>query len=226
MSVRSSLLIFLVLTASVHAAEPPAPVIFSLPRELEASNDLAPLEKFATEQEAQGSFDLAAQALQRAVEIAPQNMPLKMRLAECRYRQGPGANAEAMNYAEALLDESNLDPTLRNRALLLRGLLHFEQANFPSAQADFMALVQADPTHTRAAIGLAATELALGKIVEAEARLNTMGDAAAPYAVELRYLLRVALQQFARSRVPVPPELRVSLEGLANRAGISSSRAK
>lgn len=214
---RSTLMLSLALSSAFAQTAP----VFEFPRELAASEDVAALDAFATEQEAEQNFDFAAQALERAVSLRPDDATLRTRLAENLYRTGPGAHAAALEHANAVVEKPGVDAALRERALLVRGLVHLARAMADAAAVDFGAVLQGYPSHTRAALGMAAAELAQGKPAQAAARLTELGEAAKPYAIETRYLLRAALQQFAQSRPQVTEAMRPALEVIATHAGIA-----
>lgn len=193
--------------------------VFSLPAELTTTTDLAALNAFANAQEQAGSYDLASEALQRAVALSPQDTAMRLRLAENLYKTGPGRSDSALTQASEVLTQTN-DPTLRQRALLLRGMLNFETSNIYAAKKDFTEAIALDANNTRAAIGLASAELALGDPIAAAARLDALGDRINPYAVESRYLLRFAMNQFAATKPTLTAESRAALQSLAKRAGI------
>ncbi len=180
--------------------------ILVVPDALHTSNDRAALESFAADCEAQESYDLAAIVLTRAWTISPDDLDLRLRLAENQYKVGQAGKADAFAHADAVAQNPSAGADTLIRARMLRGLLYLEQDLPALASADFAGILEQDDTHARAAIGMAATETAEAKLVEASERLNKLGNAIQAYDVETRYLLRWAMQRFEQDRQVFPDD--------------------
>lgn len=178
--------------------------ILVMPDALYTTFDLAALDDFAKTCEAQESYDLAAEALSRAVKLAPDNPELRARLAEYQYKVGEAGRRPAFEQARAVIGLVDAEPSLRARALLVRGLIYFEQGMLPEAESDFSAALALTPGNVQAEIGLAAAEAARGNLRAASGRLDALGNASQPYDVETRYLLRWALARFEQDRQAFP----------------------
>ncbi|MFM1921244.1 MAG: Tetratricopeptide repeat [Candidatus Hydrogenedentota bacterium] len=208
MSGRAGRLAAAVLMACSGAAfAEPAPAdarILVMPDALYTSTDLAALDAFAASCEAQESYDLAAEALSRAVTVAPDNPELRVRLAECQYKVGEAGRSVAFEQARSVSQLADAEPALRARALLVSGLIYFEQGMLPEAEKDFSDALSLIPGNVQAEIGLAAAEAARGDLRAASGRLDALGSASQPYDVETRYLLRWALTRFEQDRHVFP----------------------
>lgn len=178
--------------------------ILVMPDVLYTTSDLAALDDFAKACEAQESYDLASEALSRAVTLAPDNPELRVRLAECQYKVGEAGRSAAFEQARAVTRLVDAEPYLRARALLVSGLIYFEQGMLPEAEKDFAEALSLTPGNVQAEIGLAAAEAARGNLRAASGRLDALGSASQPYDVETRYLLRWALTRFEQDRQVFP----------------------
>jgi Flp pilus assembly protein TadD len=180
-------------------AETPARTLI-FPDNLRGTQDAGALLEFARRCEDEGAFDLAAEALVQAVALRPEELALRVRLAENRYRMGAAGKSDAFDEAGLVLAEESASAELKARAGMVRALIQLEQGLWGPAGEGFQEVLAAQPDHTRAAIGLAAVETARGDIGAASARLDGLGAAAQPFDAETRYLLRVALQSFQSER--------------------------
>lgn len=194
----------LCVAACLPAPAQDSAAILVVPEELHTTNDRGALESFAASCEAQQAYDLAAIVLRRAFLLSPDDLDLRLRLAENLYKVGEAGKPDAFAHADKVAQESTAQGDTLQRALLLRGLLYLEQDLPALAGADFAAILEKDDTHPRATIGMAATETAGAKLVEASTRLDALGSAIQGYDVETRYLLRWALQRFEQDRHVFP----------------------
>jgi tetratricopeptide (TPR) repeat protein len=194
-----ALILFLLPAATAFAAP-----MLALPDGLLRSSDMAAILAAATLAEDQGSYDLAADALRRAVEVRPEEAGPAARLIENLYRTGAAGKDEALSRADALLQGGAASKEISARVLLVRGLIQLERGNAAAAAQDFDAVLAADSANARAGLGLAAADAAQGNLVAASQRIDTIGKAGQPYDVETRYLMRWALQGFQQSGQPLP----------------------
>lgn len=195
---RSFALILLALAGLAQAAEPRA--ILTFPDSLRGTSDAGALLTFAGDCEAQGAYDLAAEALEAASLLRPEETGLRVRLAENAYRAGASGKPRAFEVANELLASSAAPTDHKARAGMVRALILFERGLVGEARAGFEEVLSLESGNARAAIGLAAAEAATGDLLPASARLDALGSAAQPYDVETRYLMRVALDTFGKER--------------------------
>ena len=193
-----ALILFLLPVATAFAAP-----MLALPDGLLRSNDMAAILAAATLAEDQGSYDLAADALRRAVEVRPEEAGPAARLIENLYRTGAAGKDEALARAEVLL-QGGASKEISARVLLVRGLIQLERGNAAAAAQDLDMVLAAESSNVRAGLARAAADAAQGNLVVASQRIDAIGKAGQPYDVETRYLMRWALQGFQQSGQTVP----------------------
>lgn len=164
-----------------------------------ASEDLDLLREFAGACAATGDWDLAGEALARAVARQPDNAALWTDLAEARLRTGPGERENALDAIDRAL-ELEPDPETGARAHRLRGELYWDLGLYPIAREHFERAVALNADDAEAAIGLAAARARDGEMEAASAAFFALGPDAMAHDALIRQRLRTALHDFNELR--------------------------
>lgn len=160
-----------------------------------ASHDAVLVKEYAGAQEQAGNYDLAAEALEHAVALAPQDPALWRALGTNLVKAGPYARERAF---EALRRALALDHTSKGaaEAEFFLGRLYEDLRLHDFARNAYARSLKLDPDAVRATLSLAALKVRSGAVAEAEADIQALGKAAMPYDAETRVLLREALADF------------------------------
>jgi len=183
--------------AGAQPYELPAEIV----RTARASGEIAPLLQFASEAEARGDWDIAADALDEATELRPDDGGLAARRAKAHYKRGPAGKSEAFKIADGLIRAGDDAPA---DAYFVRGLLYLEQDLPDLAREDFDALLARDAESVPGHIVAAVLKVYAGDVLAAETALAALGQAAMPFDAETRDMVRRALLTFERDRYTFP----------------------
>lgn len=161
------------------------------------SEEVAVVDEFATVLERTGDYDLAAEALARAVILSPEDAHLRVRRGVNLSRVGGAARKEA---TQVLLAALNMAPTPEDtaKAQYALGSIYFREGLYPLAREAFTAALAAQPDHVLAAIDLSALDVRDGDIVAASKRLEAISRAAQSHDAHRRVVLRDALIDYAK----------------------------
>lgn len=163
------------------------------------SMDTAPIQEYAELLAASSDYDLAAEALQRAVKIDPKNAALWTQLGENLAKVGPSRRKEAFESLHHALELDKSSPAAA-KAYFLLGDLYWREGLYEFAQENHQAAFKLNPQDVRTRIAIAALKVRNGQILEASKDLDDLGKAAQPYDAETRMLLRQALADFEAAR--------------------------
>lgn len=192
--------------AKAHAALLDAKAAYELAASVE-KNDLL---DYADVLELLGFDDLLGEAMERGVTKYPEDALLWAKLGAAKIRCGPKHEARGL---EALRKSITLDPdcTVCLLACTALGALYYEQGLYdlarealekaaapqPKAQPLKSRKYPPDtPDNAEAVIRLAVLQVREGKIAEANAALDALGQAARPFDAMTRVLLRDALETY------------------------------
>jgi tetratricopeptide (TPR) repeat protein len=164
-----------------------------------AAEDPELLDEFTQACAATGDWDLAGEALERAVVRTPDDAARWADLAEAWLRTGPGRHEDALNAIGRAFALSP-GPETAARAHRLRAGRDWELGLYPAAREDYEQAVALNATDTRAVIGLAAARARDGEMAEASAAFFEIGAQAEVYDVLIRRQLRDALHDFNELR--------------------------
>lgn len=142
-----------------------------------------------------GYYDLAAEALERLVQLTPQDATAWALLGDSALQSGPKHEARGL---EALRKSLSLDAVspASSLAQLALGKLYYQQGLYAFAEEALAKAVAVDPANVEATIRLAAVHVRAGKIREAGAALDALDKAAKPFDALTRVLLRENLAAF------------------------------
>lgn len=142
-----------------------------------------------------GYYDLAAEALERLVQLAPQDATAWALLGDSALQSGPKHEARGL---EALRKSLALDAAspASSVAHLALGKLYYQQGLYVFAEEALAKAVTVDPANVEATIRLAALRVRAGKILDAGGALDALDKAAKPYDALTRVLLRENIAAF------------------------------
>ncbi len=160
-----------------------------------AATDVGLLSEYAQAQQAAFDYDLAAETLQRAVELAPEDGALWHALGASLLKAGPYGREDAFAALRRAL-ELGLEPTRAADAEYQLGRIYYLQHLYGFARDAYVRSVEVNPGHAPAGIALAGLKLRDGAVAEAEADIAALGKAAMAYDADTRVLLREALADF------------------------------
>lgn len=168
------------------------------------SNDAGMLQDYAALRNLAGDYDLAAEALERVLGQGPQDAALLAVYGENLARVGPGRRQDAFDALRKALD---LHPEPPLEAFVQRelGMLYREEGLNEFARECYERAHAIAPDEVRTRLALASLEAQRGEMAAAWSGLAEIGPAELqPHDVELRTLLRVALDDFDRYRRTFP----------------------
>ncbi len=185
-----------------------------------ASKDPAVLRDYAEVLTRRGDFDLAAEALQRAVDRKPGDAALQVKLGLACAGVGPAKRREALEVLRHAVT-LELSPEDAARAWYALGDIYHREKLYAFARECYEKALTFEPSHVLARIGLAALDTREGKIPEAFKRMDEVGRAAQPHDAHVRVLLRDALMDFdaRRRRFADTAENHAAYANLLYRAG-------
>lgn len=187
---------------------------------IKKESEPAPLLAYAETLEAVGDYDLAAEALDRAVRTAPYDAALWGRLGKNLFLAGPGKRREAFSALRQALDLDAASPDAAQTWIVM-GDLHRKEEMYDLAREDYEKALAISPEDVRARILLAAMKIRGGAVLEGSKDLDALGKAAQPYDAETRVLLREVLADFEEARrwFPDAAEHHAAYARLMYRAG-------
>ncbi len=180
------------LEEAVDAAARDAQALYRAAR-ADRATDLSVLKDYATVLRATGDYDLSAEVLARAVELAPEDAATWQQLGVDLGKVGPSKRREA--YA-ALGKALALNTTAETH--FLRGQLYHDDRLYDLARAEYESALAIDAAHAASRLGLAIVEARYGDVVAAAEAIDALGIAAQPYDTWTRITLRDALYQYER----------------------------
>ncbi len=152
-----------------------------------------------------GYHDLAAEQWECVVKERPADGAAWLALGRAWAASGPAGHKrgdEALQQAVKLLG----DGPDKAEAWAIRGWMTHQRGLHEAARDAYARALELAPGQVRAVIGAATLDARAGKITEASAALDGLKQAAQPYDVETRLMLRRALHDFEAGRGVVPDE--------------------
>jgi tetratricopeptide (TPR) repeat protein len=169
------------------------------------NDDLAVMSGYAEVLNMLGDHDLAARALERAVDLHPDDPMLWARLGANRAGVGEAMRDSAFDALHRSL-ELNPEPDVMLIAQRTLGDLYWETGLYSFAEEAYAAALAAAPEDTASRIWQAVLQVRLGDILTASNTLDALGRSAQPYDVETRMRLRRALRDFEFYRLSYSDE--------------------
>lgn len=185
------------------------------------SADPALLGEYAGVLEETGYFDLAAETWDRMAGVDAGNAAAHHAAAGRNWVQSGDYGAQrAYDALQKALDGGVSGAKAADASYWLGHLRHREGL-YDGARQAYAEALKAQPDLTRALIGLAVLDARDGKVAEASAALDKLGQAAQPHDIETRVLLKKALYDFesARGTFADEPALNAAYAKLLYRAG-------
>ena len=164
-----------------------------------ASEDLEALRDYVRLLRDLGYHDLAAEALEHAVTLAPEDARLWALLGESLIELGPSRRKDALAVLRKPLAIDGTSPEAAKAHFLL-GDLYRREGLYAFAKDHYTQAAALAPGDARTVIHLAAMKAREGDVIGSEADLAKLGRAAQPYDAETRTLLREALAGFDSRR--------------------------
>ena len=184
------------------------------------ASDSSSIRDYAAVLSALGDYDLAAEALERAVQGAAGDGALWLALGENLSKMGSARRPDAF---QALRKALSVEPpaSVAAKAWFALGDLYRTEGLFEFSRENFEAALEAAPEDIRTRIALAALKVRGGRIVDGSKDLDALGNAAQPFDAETRVLLREAIADFegARRNFPDTAENHAAYARLLYRAG-------
>lgn len=168
------------------------------------ANDVQMLQDYAALRNLAGDYDLAAEALERVLKQRPEDAALLAVYGENLARVGPGRRQDAFDAFRKALD---LQPAPELEAHIQRelGALYRDEGLSEFARECFERAHGLDPADVRTRLTLAALKAEQGEMAAAWNDLHAIAPAdLQPHDVELRTLMRLALDDFDRYRRTFP----------------------
>ncbi len=156
------------------------------------SDDPELLRSYAALRNLAGDYDLAAEALERAVSLKPDDARLRVELGRNLARIGPGRRQDAFDVLRRVV-ESGPDTPEAATAHHELGLLYLEERLPEFAREHLEHAKRLDPANARVGLALAALQARDGDVAGAWARIRELGAGVMEHDAELRMLLRVTL---------------------------------
>lgn len=185
------------------------------------STDPALLSEYAGVLEVAGYYDLAAETWERMAGMDAANAAAHRAAAGRNWAQSGDYGApRAYDALQKALD-GGLTGAKAADAWYWMGHLRHREGLYDGARQAYAGALKAQPDLTRALIGLAVLDAREGKVAEASAALDKLGQAAQPHDIETRVLLKKALYDFesARGTFADEPALNAAYAKLLYRAG-------
>jgi len=151
--------------------------------------------RYGTVLEQLGYDDLRGEAMERAVTLAPEDARAWAELGAAKIACGPKHEVRGL---EALRKSLALDATSKESAVAQTALgkLYYAQGLYDLSREALEKAVALAPANAEAVIRLAALQVRAGKIAEANAAIDALGQAARPYDATTRVLLRDCLETY------------------------------
>lgn len=147
----------------------------------------------------QREYDLAADALRRTTQLAPNNPVLWRYLARALAETGPAYAPKAL---EALRRALALNPPADFAADIyqIQGHLYIQIGLFDLARQSFEKALEANAATPGAVAGMAALDIRRGKVAEAEARLQSITNMSPELNAQIQPMLADAIRDMGRNR--------------------------
>lgn len=168
-----------------------------------ASTDSEVLKTYAALRHLAGDYDLAAEALERAVAMTPDNPALWVELGRNLARTGPGKRQDAFDALRRALESAPGAPEAAAAHHEL-GALYFEEGLIEFAKEHYAQAQELAPGNVRVGLALAALTARDGDVAGAWSQIRDLGAAVMEHDVELRTLLGMALDDFDELRRSFP----------------------
>lgn len=185
------------------------------------STDPALLSEYAGVLEVAGYYDLAAEMWEHMAGVDAGNAAAHHAAAGRNWAQSGDYGAQRAHDALQKALDGGLTGAKAADAWYWMGHLRHREGLYDGARQAYAEALKAQPDLTRALIGLAVLDAREGKIAEASAALDKLGQAAQPHDVETRVMLKKALYDFeaARGTFADEPALNAAYAKLLYRAG-------
>lgn len=170
------------------------------------SDDPQMLRWYATLLRWSGDTDLAVETLDRAARIDPADAETWLDLGQARALWGPTHVPATFDALRKAIEASPKQSPERTRAHAALGGLALQERLYELAGEHLERAAAADPPPPEAVIGLAAVEVAQGRVLAAEERIETLGEIPADAQFYLQSVLHRALDAFDEARFWFPDD--------------------